>query len=285
MKNLILSTILIATSLSFGASHSSAEVNQCTEITSVPAVINVQGVYCLKGNLTTSMTSGAAIRINTNNVTIELNGWKLGGSAAGLATNASGIYADDRKNITIRNGTIRGFRTGIGIDGSAASSSGHLIEDMLVNGNRAAGIRVSGNNNTIRNNRITNTGPSSLTLSATGIEISSGKNISIYGNTVSGLNSASAVAGIKMNYVANVEVRDNRIFDLLNGNSKEGITSGNVHRLTIRNNTVTTENGGFNSSGIKNLASSQAVACVGNIVNGFANNIGGCHALVGNVSF
>ena len=96
--------------LVLAAFQARAETVNCTPITTLPAVITVQGVYCFKGNLATAMASGNAIDIQTNNVVLDLNGFKLGGLSAGLGTNTFGIYALDRQNITIRNGTIRGFR-------------------------------------------------------------------------------------------------------------------------------------------------------------------------------
>ena len=63
-----------------------AETIDCTAITSPPYVIATQGVYCLTGNLSTSITTGSAIEIQANNVTLDLNGFKLGELVAG-ATN------------------------------------------------------------------------------------------------------------------------------------------------------------------------------------------------------
>jgi hypothetical protein len=73
-----------------------AETVNCTAITSLPFVITVPGVYCFTGHLETAMTSGTAIDIQTNNVVLDLNGFKLGGLAAGLGTTARGIFANNR---------------------------------------------------------------------------------------------------------------------------------------------------------------------------------------------
>ncbi len=73
-----------------------AEVTDCQEILSVPVVITTQGVHCFKSDKASSATSGNMIDIQTNNVTIDLNGFKLGGSAAGAGTFATGIIAFDR---------------------------------------------------------------------------------------------------------------------------------------------------------------------------------------------
>jgi hypothetical protein len=99
-----------------------AETEDCTNITTLPLTITVQGVYCLKQDLATNIASGNAITIATNNVTIDFNGFKLGGLAAGPNTQANGVAAENRQNITLRNGNIRGFRSGVRINGSSLSS-------------------------------------------------------------------------------------------------------------------------------------------------------------------
>src|SRR5687768_7416536 len=57
-------------------------------ISSLPATISTQGTWCLKSNLSTGITTGNAITIATNNVTIDCNDYKLGRLPAGDATNA-----------------------------------------------------------------------------------------------------------------------------------------------------------------------------------------------------
>src|SRR4249919_615558 len=88
--------------------------NTCTGfITSVPTVITTQGTWCLKQDLTTALTIGVAITINTNNVTIDCNDFKLGGLAAGVGSQVHGIYAANRSNLTVRHCNIRGFYNGV----------------------------------------------------------------------------------------------------------------------------------------------------------------------------
>src|SRR4249920_3466180 len=84
-----------------GSAHAAQSYDNCTGfITSLPAVITTQGTWCLKQDLATTVTSGSAITINTNNVTIDCNDFKLGGLGAGLATLANGIYSLNRVNAT-----------------------------------------------------------------------------------------------------------------------------------------------------------------------------------------
>jgi len=88
--------------------------DNCTGfITSLPATISTQGTWCLNKDVSTAVTSGAAITIAANNVTLDCNDFKLGGLAAGLTTQAVGVYALDRFNISVRHCNIRGFYFGI----------------------------------------------------------------------------------------------------------------------------------------------------------------------------
>jgi hypothetical protein len=169
-----------------------AEVNECTNITSLPAVITTQGVYCLKQNLETNISSGAAITINTNNVTIDCNDWKIGGLQAGINTMAVGIHATGRLNTTIRNCGVRGFMIGIQYV-LGAGSAGHLIEDNRVDLNTVSGIEARGDGLVLRRNRVVDTGGRPDTAVARGILVN-GSGAMVRDNTVSGV-SVAGVAG------------------------------------------------------------------------------------------
>ena len=133
----------------------------------------MQGVYCFTGDLATAMTSGNAINIETNNVVLDLNGFKLGGLAAGTGTFALGIHANNRQNLTIKNGTIRGFSGGILLQDSGASQ-GHIVEDIRADQNTLVGIDVRGSGNIVRNNQVVATGGTTafgVNVSAVGIRV------------------------------------------------------------------------------------------------------------------
>jgi hypothetical protein len=149
-----------------------AETINCVPITVVPVTITVQGIYCFTQHLNSGSTTGNAIDIQTNNVILDLNGWKLGGLAAGLGTQANGIYADNRANITIKNGTVRGFYEGIRLNDSSGASLGHVVENIRADQNTHVGIEVAGRGSLIRNNQVVLTGGSTLTLQALGILVS-----------------------------------------------------------------------------------------------------------------
>lgn len=146
--------------------------DHCTAITSIPYVVNNEGVYCFTGNLETSMTSGNAIHIQADNVVIDLNGWMLDGLSAGLATSTYGIFGMLHKNITVRNGTVRGFRSGIDLRSADLDLlTGHLIENIRAEENTKSGIRVDGNGNIVRHSQALGTGGSTEVGQVVGIAI------------------------------------------------------------------------------------------------------------------
>src|SRR6185436_5060329 len=123
---------ILTVALALAAGAARAETTLCTPINSLPTSITTQGIYCLNSDFALNLGAGAAISIETNNVVIDLNGHKIGNLAAGTGTFANGIYGFQRQNVTIRNGTLRGFRYGIVLldDPPFTTSQGHLIEDV-----------------------------------------------------------------------------------------------------------------------------------------------------------
>jgi hypothetical protein len=150
-------SLLVLLALILSAAPARAETVNCTPITAVPIVITVQGIYCFTGHLNTAITSGKAIDIQTSNVILDLNGFKLGGLAAGPGTQAIGVYALNRQNITIKNGTVRGFFYGILLE-TAGASQGHVVEEIRADQNTFNGIQVQGAGNIVRNNQVVATG-------------------------------------------------------------------------------------------------------------------------------
>jgi hypothetical protein len=137
-----------------------AETTICTVISALPYTISAQGSYCLDRNLSTGMTTGAAITINVDFVVLDLNGFKVGGGSAGFGTLTSGVFSQNHKNITVKNGNIRGFYRAVYLkdtSGTFTSSQGHLVEDVRADQNTFAGIVVEGRGNVVRNNQVVDT--------------------------------------------------------------------------------------------------------------------------------
>lgn len=105
-----------------------------TRITSVPYTISNPGFYYFGKNLTHS-DSGNAITVDANDVTLDLMGFSLTKSGA-IGVN-TGIYMNGRTNVEIRNGTLRGFNSGI------------YEEGFLGNRHRIINVRAINNNNGI----------------------------------------------------------------------------------------------------------------------------------------
>jgi hypothetical protein len=225
-----------------------AETINCTPITSLPAVITAQGVYCLTGNLGTGMTTGNAIDIQANNVTLDLNGWKVGGQSAGFGTGAVGIRSN-ADNLTIKNGIVRGFYHGIYLIGRGA-----VVEDILADQNTHYGIYVGGVGALVRRNRVIDTGRSTIfpNSDAMGVYVLGAGSL-IEKNFISGLTATGSGSEVGI-YVSNnnCTVRGNVISDSAKptgGGHSYGIYVGIyvwLKNASIIGNTVTNFNTGIN---------------------------------------
>jgi hypothetical protein len=276
-----------------------AETTECTVISTLPATISAPGVYCLKSDLMTAITSGNAITINSNFVTLDLNGWRLGGGAAGTATAAQGVHALDRRGLSIKNGSIKGFRIGIFLEG--VSGTTNIVEGVRADGNTAMGLYVQSGDSIIRSNQVTNTGGSTfgtfgnaygIISSGSGNRIlnndvsgvvasevdaaaagiySSGSNTIIAGNRSSDVQSAlSSAMGIYA--VGNHVIADNQIVGAIGATIEFGISASGTS--VIRNNLIS----GY-TTGVSMTATSTIYS--GNVVVGAATPYSGGTAHVG----
>lgn len=144
----------------------------CRGVTAFPANLNSPGVYCLSYKyIDFGMTSGTLITISADNVVFDLNGATLDGTTTQrpASNNPSyGIRAYNHSNITIRNGTVKGFTHGISLTaplgsvGPVRKSHNFLIENMQVVNSNASGIEVLGNDSVIRGNVVVHTGGSQV---------------------------------------------------------------------------------------------------------------------------
>jgi hypothetical protein len=195
------------------AGSARAETLACREIRRLPATLSTSGIYCLGRNLSTDVSTGDAITIAADDVVIDLNGRTLDGSAAGPGTEANGIGSVGHSNITIRNGTVRGFFSGIELV-DVGSSRGHVIEGIRAERNTAAGISVSGRGLLVTQNQVLQTGGSTSPRGtrAYGIVVNAPASV-VANNLVSGLTAAPAsfVYGIHATRSDGLVIEDNRI--------------------------------------------------------------------------
>ena len=270
--------LLLAGLLATPAAVRAAEgYDNCTGfIDALPATLTTQGVWCLRGDLSTAITSGEAIAIATNNVTIDCNDFKIGGLAAGDSSAARGIYAVNRQNATVRHCAIRGFYYGIHLDGGA----GHLVEDNRLDNNLYTGIWVTGANNRVQRNRIYDTGGSPDSCCSYGMVV----HADVIDNTVAGVFGTTANAypsGIFVNGSGS-EARGNQVRELAvaGAGTAYGIYGAGTG-VTLADNRVsaadTTPGGGINGGGVNTF-------CTGNTVVNFATAYASCDASAGNLT-
>lgn len=282
MKNFV-TAVAVLSGVFFGTA-ARAEVQDCIEITALPAVISQQGVHCFKQDLNTSSLTGTAITINAHNVTIDLNGFKLGGLAAGANTEARGIFAQDRQNITIRNGTIRGFFINIILTSSSvansALNSGHVVERMRIESGRRSGIDILGTRSTIRDNIIFDIG-NGVGVFARGILVAQGGGHVVTGNSISGLVETAAANGIVADATAAPYIRGNQIRDLAATTTLGIRLESDVTRAVVQDNFISNTVAG--TTGISGAG--DPVACIDNVVTNFTTPFSGCDVDQGNTSF
>lgn len=278
--------LLLVSSFSWSSPALAAEdYDSCTGyIDSVPVSIHEQGVWCLRKDLSTAITIGQAIYVGGNNITIDCNGYKLGGLGAGAGTQATGIYSYTVNNLSIRRCNIRGFMTGILVSGQNLGTS--IVEDNRLQNNTMYGIMVmGGKGSVIRRNLILKTGGSTWSPGAA-FAIDAGGGVNVIDNTISGVEAPVDGSGNASSYGiftssnADGVVRGNRVRGLASkgDGASFGIISSHSNPTSLRDNDLS----GTGASGSFGLYcyNSPAIA-VGNIVSGFDTPISGCPS-VGN---
>jgi hypothetical protein len=192
-----------------------AETTLCTEVVP-PAIINTPGVYCLFHDYALNLPVQSAIQVYANNVTIDFNGHRIGNLGAGNGNGSPGVYSyGGYQNLIVRNGTIRGFRSGVRIEnGPASPSLGVMVEDMLIDQSIAEGIAVYGQGAIIRRNRVVATGvaATSVSTTVTGIHFE-GSVGSVVDNHVFNTSSAAGIMAIEA-LGDGIEISGNRVIEL-----------------------------------------------------------------------
>jgi parallel beta-helix repeat protein len=275
---LIFPAMLLATGLlaPAPAAFAAQSYDNCTGfIDSIPATITTQGTWCLRKDVASSAISGQMITLGTNNVTIDCNHFKIGGLGGGVGTQARGIYASSRLNLTVRNCNIRGFYYGI----YASGGGGHVIADNTFDGNTYVGILVYAAGSTIQRNIVVDTGGSTVVTTAA-YGIYAGNGVDVLENTVNGVAASGANAssyGIYTDFNSLGSADFNRVRGLASAGSGSvhGIYNLNSGRTIVRGNNVQGNGSGVvGSTGIR-CFSNQATAR-DNVVHGFATPVDTC---------
>ncbi len=108
-----------------------------TVINSLPYTITTAGEYVLGSNLSSPLTSGNLITVNASNVTLDLQGHYPSGPTSASSNSVYGIYASERANLTVRNGTVSHCYVGVGLTGNGDASTTNNLNQAV------DGLRVS----------------------------------------------------------------------------------------------------------------------------------------------
>ncbi len=114
------------------------QIEARTPISSVPFTINASGSYYLTKNL--AVTSGNAIVIAVDGVTLDLNGFTIS-STEGSPAGTGVLLTNTKRNIEIRNGFIKGNVT---LSGGTYSGSGFAHGIVYLTEPTPANVRVTG---------------------------------------------------------------------------------------------------------------------------------------------
>jgi len=282
-RTIVFFALLLVSILPAQAEVKGDQVTLCTEITALPALINTSGIHCLKKDLTHAGTTGIAIDVRRPNVTIDLNGFTITGGL-GAATQSTGIHSLNRRNVTIRNGTLRGFLVGIFIDGKASFNL--LIENVHLDQVRGAAVRIDQASQTVfQNNQITNAGgtPGEFDNNVA-VALNQTKNTTISNNLINGVGANFGATGIQVNASELTEVRDNSVLNVVGGNTGFSIIAVGSNNTTIHGNRVlnSTNTGNFGILG----SGGTEIYCVNNLVSSnrqIAQPLSGCTFASGNI--
>jgi hypothetical protein len=182
--------VAVFVTLAGGVAH--GETTQCKAITSFPATIAMPGIYCLESDFQTNLPTGRAITIKSNSVTLDLNGHTISNLAAGMTTQAVGIYGYRRQAVTVKNGTIVGFAYAVYMTDKSPyeTAQANLVEDIRAYRNTIGGITMRGHGCIVRGNQIITTG-----VAPTGSNSAFGVSVDGPGNRVIDNDIVTVIAG------------------------------------------------------------------------------------------
>lgn len=208
MKQALLTAVLLL------GSTLPASAQQCTPITSIPTTITTSGNYCLTQHLAMLQTTGDAITVAASYVSIDLKGFELAGAQIPSST-SYGIRSYGQTDITIRNGSLRGFCNAVSLDGAVGASRNHLVENLRIFNALYNGIRVSGQTSIVRSNEILGLGGTTSQGSSptiTGIAVFGNRNV-VERNEIASWVAGSSSVGILINPSLNTQIHQNRVLE------------------------------------------------------------------------
>ena len=207
---------IVLAALAFGPAEALAEHVRCGDRVTADVRLDEDLLNC----------PGNGLTVAANGVTIDLGGHILDGAGRGVGV-LNGHWGEGRRDVTIRNGTVRGFKVGV-----RAAARGTRVTGLHVTRNAAGGIVLRSRECRVDRNVVTDNGYGhgifvggasqcrivvnrvSGHLGA-GIEVSRSRAHTVERNKVSG----NRQAGILLAGTAGVRVERNRV----HGNDGPGV--------------------------------------------------------------
>lgn len=230
-------------------------------------LIQYRGHYCLESDF---VVDGVGIAIMAEDVVLDLQGHEIIGPADGA--NAGVWMTVGAGNVTVRNGTIRGFQVGLL---SHRNGGRNRVENLTVLDSSQRGIIMDGENNIIRRNRVQGTRSTGGT--SAGISVSGAKN-SLVDNVIldTTTSDTGAAYGIEVYDATRTRILGTRIMNTEAGPSS--LSTG----ILIRDSEITS----IEQNAVINLFAEGAVAiagenrgesyCAGNFIAGYSLAIENC---------
>jgi hypothetical protein len=189
--------------------------------------------YVLVKDIQTS--GGTCLTVTANHVTIDMRGFSIKGNGSGVGI----VAAVPVEGVTIRNGTVKGFETGISLAGPGSIvqnmhvdnnldtgmvlGTSSLVSNVVAQGNRRSGIVVT-TASTVKDSvlRFNGNNPASVGLSA-------GPGSTVTGNTIWGSIGTGLFASAGSTVIGNTVLETN-----------PGIGMSILCPSNVKNNTATT---------------------------------------------
>jgi hypothetical protein len=121
--------------------------SQCKPISSLPVTLNQSGQWCVTADLIYS-GAGAAISIATNNVTVDLGGFRVTSANTSSGVGVGGLNVN---HVIIRNGSITAGYRGVEVNTSGAPPLNVIVENLEIDGFNNMGIYLAATQTTVHN--------------------------------------------------------------------------------------------------------------------------------------
>ncbi|WP_176693207.1 right-handed parallel beta-helix repeat-containing protein [Arenimonas terrae] len=290
MRNQLLMTLVLFVPTLPSAAQAQSTPS-CSVIESLPATISTGGNYCLAANAEVNITTGAAVTINSNDVTLDCRDFTITNLATSNAGTSSAIRAVNRNNVQIRNCRLMGgFTDGIYMHmllGGSTTSFYNRVEDNYIAGPFRYGILAYGSAIEVRGNTIYDVGGQAASpamgIRVGGSSVSSFKFQVVERNLVAGTNSPFNHAyGIYSDNSIGAMFLNNTIsgtYGLAPNYKGYGIRVANGSGVTIRGNIV---GGGGRDNEVGIQTPSNGGWCYDNQIRTYPTATLGCDASLGN---